>query len=100
MDPVCAGTHTATMPLFACFPVCLTFVALAVIGLLVVATGMYSRAEQQRDTGPAVESRSLLDDSETGPPRWWIIVAIFASLILIWGFMTLISADMKGLWPR
>ena len=30
-------------PLFACFPVCLTFVAIGIVGMLVVALGMYNR---------------------------------------------------------
>ena len=87
-------------PLFACFPVCLTFVALVVLGLLVLATGMYSSAEKRKDAAPALEMRSSLDNSATGPPRWWVIVAIFAAVVVMWGILALIAPDMVGLWPR
>jgi hypothetical protein len=85
-------------PLFACFPVCLTFVALAVLGLLVMVAGLYSSGANASD--PAAAMRSSVDDADTGPPRWWVIVAIFVVVFVAGVLLALISPDMDGLRPR
>ena len=87
-------------PLFACFPVCLTFVALAVVGLLVMVAGMYSSGANPTDAEAPPEMRSSVDDANTGPPRWWVIVAIFAAVLAAGVLLALISPDMDGLRPR
>ena len=69
-------------PLYACFPVCLTFVALAVVGLLVVATGMVgpgpgaSAPTEHPGADPAAAG------SGHGPPPWWVIVLIFVAVLV------------------
>jgi hypothetical protein len=86
------------MSLLACFPVCLTFAAIAVIGLLVVVAGLYSSGAGEPD--PSAAMQSSLDETETGPPRWWVVVVIFAAVLLAGILLALISPDMDGLRPR
>ena len=76
-------------PLFACFPVVMTFAALTFLFLIVIATGMANDVDQdkQPENAPAVPSRV----GATGPPPWWVVVLIFASvaalmLVLAWFF--------------
>jgi hypothetical protein len=69
-----------TLP-FACLPVCLTFLALGVLGLIVVATGAYHALDPPdpaQPTGPG----------ERAPP-WWVFVliptaAVVLTLLVIW----------------
>ena len=53
-------------PLFACFPVCLTFVAIGIVGLIVVAMGMYNRTPLDDKPEPATGPSPY---GVTGPPR-------------------------------
>lgn len=39
-------------PLFACFPVCLTFVSIAIIGLIVVVFGLSNSTPLNESTTP------------------------------------------------
>lgn len=69
-------------PLFACFPVCLTFVAIGIVGVIVVAFGLYNRLPQEEDA--AADARPA-----TGPPPLWVfpvvlVLAILAMLVLGW----------------
>ena len=76
-------------PLFACFPVCLTFVALAFVALLVMATGMLGPgADPDPPAAPVAEEPP---DPATGPPSALVFVLIFAAfflpfLLLLWLF--------------
>lgn len=74
-------------PLYACFPICLTFVALAVLGMLVFVTGVYSR-EQLPDAAPAPT-----DEGPSGRPPLWVAVLIFVAVLL--HFVLLL-----WLWPE
>jgi hypothetical protein len=66
-------------PLFACFPVCLFFVALGFVALVVVASGMANRIPGDDQPGPA--GRPWSPPGQTGPPPWWAIALMAAALI-------------------
>ena len=57
-------------PLFACFPVCLTFVAIGIVGLIVVGFGMYNRTPLEDRPDSANEPSRY---GTTGPPPWWTL---------------------------
>jgi hypothetical protein len=65
-------------PLFACFPVCLTFVALAIIALIVVALGMANRIPGDDEPKPDAPS-----DGTTGPPPWWVLPLMLLVIALV-----------------
>lgn len=72
-------------PLFACFPVCLTFVAIGIVGAIVVALGMYNRTPIDRPADADEPSRY----GTTGPPPWWVLplmmlVLTAVMLVLAW----------------
>ncbi len=75
-------------PLFACFPVCLTFVAIGIVGVIVVALGMYNRAPI--DPAPADEPSRY---GTTGPPPWWVLP--FMMLVL-----TAVMLMLAWYWPE
>ena len=78
-------------PLYACFPVCLTFVALGVLALLIFVTGMVGPGPGATDE---VETPRPLDgDGPTGPPAWWVIVLIFAAVAAAFFFLNWVGAD-------
>jgi hypothetical protein len=73
-------------PLFACFPVCLTFVAIGIVGLIVVALGMYNRTPLEDRSDPATEPSRY---DVTGPPPWWVfplmlLAVAVVMLVLAW----------------
>jgi hypothetical protein len=73
-------------PLFACFPVCLTFVAIGILGLIVVVLGMYNRAPLE-DRPEAADEPSRY--GVTGPPPWWVLPLMLLAvaavmLVLAW----------------
>lgn len=78
-------------PLLACFPMCLTFVALAVLGLLVLATGAYSRVMPAGE--PEEPAADPPDGSESGRPPLWVAALIFAVVLLHF-------AVALWLWPE
>jgi predicted MFS family arabinose efflux permease len=71
--------------LFACVPICYTFAALGIIGLIVVITGAHhlEKIDQQSDEKTTTEPGY-------GPPRWWVMVLLFVVIIghflLIWAW--------------
>jgi len=69
-------------PLFACFPVCLTFVALAVVALLVVATGMVGPGPGASAETEHPGSDPAAAGSDHGPPPWWVVVLIFVGVLV------------------
>jgi hypothetical protein len=77
-------------PLFACFPVCLTFVALGVLALLVFVTGMVGAGP-----GASASDRPIPEPEYelTGPPRWWVTALIFIAVGIIFFLLNWAGAD-------
>jgi hypothetical protein len=73
-------------PLFACFPVLLTFFALAFLAL---TTGMVKAEDTQKDPLALPEEVPL--DDNAGPPKWWVIALIFAAVGLLSIALAMIS---------
>ncbi|MBA4066970.1 MAG: hypothetical protein C0501_25330 [Isosphaera sp.] len=73
-------------PVFACFPVCLTFVSLALVGLIVVAAGV---VRPSADPPPAPGAPV----PGTGPPPWWVVVLIFVGVLVHFALLV-------WLWPE
>lgn len=71
---------TNVAPLFGCFPICLTFVAIGVIGILAVAAVGLNR------TGPNLPEPEVASAAPTppgyGPPSWRVVALIFAIVLL------------------
>ena len=67
-------------PLFACFPVCLTFVAIGIVGVLVVAMGMYNRTPLDDKPEPASGPSPY---GVTGPPPWWVFPLMLLAVALV-----------------
>ncbi|MFO0822092.1 MAG: hypothetical protein U0792_03060 [Gemmataceae bacterium] len=64
-------------PLFACFPICLTFTAIGFVGIFaVVLMGLHN---EEPDTAAKEEDAA---PEESNRPRWWIVVLIFAVVLL------------------
>jgi hypothetical protein len=84
-------------PLFACFPVCLTFVALGILALLVVVTGMVGPGPgaDADPPDPAPDREPQPGDPPTGPPPWWVVVLIFAAVALAFLSLEWIGADWR-----
>ena len=79
-------------PLTACFPVCMTFVALGVLALLVFVTGMVgARSGAAADSTDSTEQNHA--DGPTGPPAWWVILLIFIAVALSFFFLNWVGAD-------
>ena len=79
-------------PLFACFPVCLTFIALGLLALLVFVTGMVGPgpgAAAGPGDGPVPERYQ----GPTGPPPWWVILLIFAAVTAAFFVLNWVGAD-------
>jgi hypothetical protein len=78
-------------PLFACFPVCMTFVALVIVGAAVVVFGMSTAAPNpDRPAPPDDPSRS----GTTGPPPWWTLPLMLLALAL------LLLLALAWYWPE
>ena len=79
-------------PLFACFPVCMTLVALGILALLVIATGVVGpgpgASPEELDAGTPAP-----DDGPTGPPPWWVVVLIFAAVAVVFLLLNYVAAD-------
>lgn len=69
-------------PLFACFPICLSFVALAVIGLVVVIAGMHKSGATPGDEPAPGEPRDHAPQIQSGRPPAWVMVLIFVVVLL------------------
>ena len=64
-------------PLFACLPVCMTFIGLALVAVLVVALDLTNRAavaKQSEDEGAPASP------GKTGPPPWWVMVLMVVAI--------------------
>lgn len=64
-------------PLFACFPVCLTFVAIGIVAVVVVAFGMYNQ------TAPLNDETSADAPPSERPPLWVLPLMMLALLLLM-----------------
>lgn len=78
-------------PLLACFPVCMTLVALGILMLLVIATGA---------VGPGAEPEAIANQrppepeyEKSGPPPWWVVMLIFAAVAAVALLMNWAAAD-------
>lgn len=77
-------------PLFACFPVCLTFVGIGILAVLVFITGMVGPTEASTNE----KTRAApLADGITGPPPWWVVVLIFIAVAATFLALLWISID-------
>lgn len=77
-------------PLLACFPVCMTFVAIGIVGAVVVALGMYNRTPLNAPPGGETEPSRY---DTTGPPPWWFLPVVFAVL-------TVVMLVLAWYWPE
>lgn len=72
----------------------MTFVALGILALLVIATGVVG-------PGPGADPDPLdivtpeFDDGTTGPPRWWVVVLIFVAVAIVFLLFNWVAADSK-----
>lgn len=66
-------------PLFACFPVCLLFVAIAIIAGIVVIFDVANRIPGDDQLGHA----SARLPGKTGPPPWWVMILMIAAIVAI-----------------
>jgi len=78
--------------IFACFPVVLTFAAIGILALLIVATGMVgpgagAESSEHQPATPTYE--------RTGPPPWWVVVIIFLAVALAFLSLDWIGADWR-----
>ena len=79
-------------PLFACFPVCMTFVAIGIVMVIVVVGGLANRvpgddAPIDPDANPGARTGA------TGPPPWWVL-----PLMLL--VLTLVMLVLAWYWPE
>jgi hypothetical protein len=81
--------------LFACFPVCLTFVGLAILALLVIATGVVGPGPESRGEEGIEVPIQPRGDGPTGPPPWWVVSLIFLAVALSFFFLNWIGADWQ-----
>jgi hypothetical protein len=77
-------------PLFACFPVCLTFVAIGIVMVIVVACGMANRVPG--DDAPAPDAAPARAGA-AGPPPWWVLPLMLLAL-------TLVMLALAWYWPE
>jgi len=78
-------------PLFACFPVCLTFVALGFLALLVIVTGMIGPGATPDPSEPPIPAHD--PEPGTGPPSWWVVLLIFAAVGVVFMLLNWVAAD-------
>lgn len=72
-------------PLFACFPVCLTFVALAMIAVIVLVFDLHNR----RSDDQAIPVINSLPPGNNPWRLWWVfpvtlLVVLVVMLVLAW----------------
>ncbi|HSQ54554.1 MAG TPA: hypothetical protein VLM40_02330 [Gemmata sp.] len=79
------------MPLIACFPVVLTFAALALLALIAVATGMV-KSDEDKQGGRCAESDAPAP-FEGEFPRWWTIAVIVLLVVMLVILLAMISGS-------
>ncbi|MBA4187096.1 MAG: hypothetical protein C0467_03675 [Planctomycetaceae bacterium] len=78
-------------PLFACFPVCMTFVAIGIVGLVVVMVmGTNREGPNAPDANPPTD---MTTETEPGFPPLWVVALIFAVVLLHF-------AVLLWIWPE
>jgi hypothetical protein len=75
-------------PLFACFPVCLTFVAIGIIGVIALLCGLTNRLPE--DDAPPPEP---VTTAGSGPPPLWVL-----PLMLL--VLTVVMLVLGWYWPE
>ncbi len=73
-------------PLLACIPVCLTFVSIAIIGLVVVVFGMSNRV-------PTDEQPEETETTASPPPPLWVFPLVLLAVILLLIAMSQVWTD-------
>ena len=68
-------------PLFACFPVCWFFAALALLFVLVMLAGAYKHDEA---------STEPIQSSEPQERSWWLLIAIVITIVIPTGMLLMI----------
>jgi len=78
-------------PLFACFPVCMTFVAIGIVGLVVVMVmGTNRDGPNAPDADPTADATT---ETDPGFPPLWVVALIFAVVLLHF-------AVLLWIWPE
>jgi hypothetical protein len=75
-------------PLFACFPVCLTFVAIGIIGVIALLCGLTNRLPE--DDAPLSEPTPT---PGSGPPPLWVLPVMLLVL-------TAVMLALAWYWPE
>ncbi len=69
------------MTLFACFPVCWFFAALALLFVLMMLAGAFKRDEAATEPDPAPEPQER---------SWWLLIAIIITIVVPTGMLLMI----------
>lgn len=78
-------------PLFACFPVCMTFGVLAFLALVIVVFDLANRVPG--DDQPATPAAPCVAGQKMGPPPWWVFPLMLLAVAL---FMLAV----RWYWPE
>ena len=70
-----------TGPLFACFPMCWTFLALGLVGVVVYVAGM---------TGPAADPPAPTVEPAGPRPPYWVLPATAAVIVAVLALLSLV----------
>lgn len=80
------------MTLWACIPVCYTFTAILLVGLIVVGFGMVKLPKGTASPDPDANSTDHIS-GPLGPPPLWVPLAFFA-------FLCALMAVLAWYWPE
>lgn len=78
-------------PLLACFPVCMMFVAIGILGVVILAFGLGNRIPGDDELQTAITPRD--PNQKMGPPPWWV----FPLMLLA---VTLLMLVFAWCWPE
>jgi hypothetical protein len=68
-------------PLFACLPVCMTFIGIAILAAIVIIFDVANRIPGDDQPAPATAEESPL--GKTGPPPWWVMVLMVVAIVVV-----------------
>ena len=77
-------------PLFGCIPVCMSFVAIGIVGVVVVVFGLSNPTPTD---GPPPDYDAPSRYGRTGPPPWWVFVLMMA---VLWASVLVVAL----IWPE